>query len=87
MLVERAQSPLDAQLRGRQWLDLKALGLLGPDAAAAGVVLRAFYETFGSGAAVDVSHQMLTELLEAIETNDRVTGAHQPRCSSSSASS
>jgi hypothetical protein len=117
MLVARAQSRLDAQLHGRQWLDLKALGLLGADAAAAGVLiavhdavnrfwwvdatglalagllllaaiwprkldvgpsLRGFYESFGSGAAVDVARQMLAELLEAIETNDRVTRAHQP---------
>jgi hypothetical protein len=126
MLVERAQSRLDAQLHVRQWLDLKALGLLGADAAAAGVLiavhdavnrfwwfdatglalagllllvavwprtldggpsLREFYETFGSAAAVDVGRQMLAELLEAIETNDRVIRATNPRCSSSSASS
>ena len=117
MLVERAQSCLDAQLHALQWRDLKALGLLGADAAAAGVLaavheavnrfwwldatglavagllllaavwprrldagpsLRAFYETFGGGAAVDVARQMLAELLETIETNDRVTRAHKP---------
>jgi hypothetical protein len=112
MLVARAQSRLDAQLQGLHSLDLKALGLLGADAAAAGVLaavhdavnrfwwldvtglsvagllllaavwprsvdagpnLRAFYETFGGGAAIDVGRQMLAELLETIETNDRVT--------------
>jgi len=117
MLVARAQSRLNAQLYVRQWLDLKALGLLGADAAAAGVLiavhdavnrfwrldaaglalaglllvvavwprtldggpsLREFYETFGSAAAVDVGRQMLAELLEAIETNDRVIRAHKP---------
>jgi hypothetical protein len=117
MLVARAQSRLDAQLHGLQWLDLKALGLLGADAAAIGVLaavhdavnrfwwldatglavagflllaavwprrldagpsLRALYETFGGGAAVDVARQMLAELLETIETNDRVTRAHKP---------
>jgi hypothetical protein len=90
MLVARAQSRLDAQLHGRQWLDLKALGLLGADAAAAGVLIAvhdavnrfwwvdATGLAFGSGAAVDVARQMLAELLEAIETNDRVTRAHQP---------
>ena len=111
MLVARAQSRLDAQLHGFQWLDLKALGLLGADAAAAGLLLgahdavsrfwwldatglavaallllavvwprsadlgpslRAFYEAFGGGAADDVARQMLAELLETIETNDRV---------------
>jgi hypothetical protein len=116
MLVARAQSRLDAQLQGLHSLDLKALGLLGADAAAAGVLaavhdavnrfwwldvtglsvagllllavvwprsvdagpnLRAFYETFGGGAAVDVGRQMLAELLETIETNDRVTRAHK----------
>jgi hypothetical protein len=39
MLVERAQSRLDAQLRVVQGLDLKALGLLGADAAAVGVLI------------------------------------------------
>src|SRR5436853_1922637 len=39
MLVERAQSRLDAQLHGFHWLDLKALGLLGADAAAVGVLI------------------------------------------------
>ena len=117
MLVARAQSRLDAQLHGSQWLDLKALGLLGADAAAAGVLaavhdavnrfwwldvtglvvagllllaavwprsvdhgpnLRAFYEAFGGGAAADVARQMLAELLEAIETNDRVIGTQKP---------
>jgi hypothetical protein len=116
MLVARAQSRLDAQLHGFHWLDLKALGLLGADAAAAGVLigvhqavnrfwwldatglavagllllavvwprsldagpnLRAFYETFGGGAAVDVARQMLAELLETIETNDRVTRVYK----------
>jgi hypothetical protein len=116
MLVERAQSRLDAQLHARQWRDLKALGLLGADAAAAGVLaavhdavnrfwwldatglavagllllaavwprrldvgpnVRAFYETFGGGAAVDVARQMLAELLETIETNDRFTRSHK----------
>jgi|ERR671934_896301 hypothetical protein len=117
MLVAQAQSRLDAQLRALQWLDLKALGLLGADAAAEGVLitvhdalnrfwwldaaglavagllllvaiwpqrldvgpsLRAFYETFGSGAAVDIARQMLAELLEAIDANDRVTNARKP---------
>lgn len=117
MLVARAQSRLDAQLQGLHSLDLKVLGLLGADAAAAGVLaavhdavnrfwwldatglavagslllvavwprtvdagpnLRAFYETFSGGAAVDVARQMLAELLETIETNDRVTRAHKP---------
>jgi hypothetical protein len=126
MLVARAQSRLDAQLHGRQWLDLKALGLLGADVAVAGMLaavhdalnrfwwldatglalaglllliavwprtldagpsLRAFYETFGGGAPVDVARQMLAELLETLETNDRVIRAQSPRCSSSSASS
>jgi hypothetical protein len=117
MLVARAQSRLDAQLHGLQWVDLKALGLLGADAAAAGMLaavhdavnrfwwldatgfavaglllltvvwprsldagpnLRAFYETFGGGAAVDVGRQMLAELLQTIETNDRVIRAQKP---------
>lgn len=117
MLVARAQSRLDAQLHGIQWLDLKALGLLGADAAAAGVLaavhdavnrfwwldatglavagllllavvwprvvdagpdLRSFYETFGGEAAVDVGRQMLAELLETIETNDRVIRVQKP---------
>jgi hypothetical protein len=117
MLIERAQSRLDAQLHALQWLDLKALGLLGADAAVAGVLaavhdavnrfwwlnatglavagvlllivvwprrldtgpsLRAFYETFGGGAAVDVARQILAELLETIETNDRVIHAYKP---------
>lgn len=116
MLVARAQNRLDAQLHGFRWLDLKALGLLGADAAAAGVLaavhdavnrfwwldaaglavagllllaavwpravdfgpsLRAFYEAFGGGAAVDVARQMLAELLETIETNDRATRARK----------
>jgi hypothetical protein len=38
MLVERAESRLDAQLQRLQSLDLKALGLLGADVAAAGVL-------------------------------------------------
>ena len=117
MLVERAQSRLDAQLHGFHWLDLKALDLLGADAAAAGVLavvhdavnrfwwldatgltvagllllaviwprsvdagpnLRAFYETFGGEAAVDVGRQMLAELLETIDTNDRIIRAQKP---------
>src|ERR671936_674937 len=117
MLVAQAQSRLDAQFRALQWLDLKALGLLGADAAAVGVLitvhdavnrfwwldasglvvagllllvaiwpqrldvgpsLRAFYETFGSGAAVDIARQMLAELLEAVDTNDRASRAHRP---------
>jgi len=116
MLVARAQSRLDAQLRVLQGLDLKALGLLGADAAAVGVLiaihdavnrlwwldasglavaglllliavwprsfdvgpsLRTFYDTHGSGAAVDVARHLLAELLEAIETNDRVTRTHE----------
>jgi hypothetical protein len=43
-----------------------------------GPSLRAFYDTLGSEATVDVARQMLAELLEAIETNDRVTRAHKP---------
>lgn len=117
MLVARAQSRLDAQQRDVQGLDLKALGLLGADAAAVGVLIavhgavnrswwldacafavaalpllvtvwpapfdvgpswRAFYETFGSGAARDVAHQMLAELLEAVASNDRVARARKP---------
>jgi hypothetical protein len=117
MLVARAQSRLDVQLQGFQWLDLKALGLLGADAAAAGVLaavhdavnrfwwldatglavagllllavvwprsldlgpsLRAFYDAFGGGPAVDVGRQMLAELIETIETNDRVIHAQRP---------
>jgi hypothetical protein len=39
MLVARAQSRLDAQLQSLQGLDLKALGLLGADAAAVGVLI------------------------------------------------
>jgi len=39
MLVARAQSRLDAQLQALQGLDLKALGLLGADAAAVGVLI------------------------------------------------
>lgn len=116
MLVAHAQSRLDAQLQALQGVDLKALGLLGADAAAVGVLiaihdtvnrfwwldasglavagllllvavwprsfdvgpsLRAFYDTHGSGAAVDVARHLLAELLEAIETNDRVTRAHK----------
>src|SRR5438477_6253685 len=94
MLVARAQSRLDAQVHALQGLDLKALGLLGADAAVAAVLiavhdavnrfwwldvsglavaglllmvtvwptkldvgpsLRAFYETFGSRAPLDVA--------------------------------
>jgi hypothetical protein len=112
MLVARAQSRLDTQLQALQGLDLKALGLLGADAAVFGVLiaihdavnrlwwldasglavagllllvavwprsfdvgpsLRAFYDTYGSRAAVDVARQLLAELLEAIDANDRVT--------------
>ena len=40
--------------------------------------LRVLYETFGGGAAVDVARQMLAELLETIETNDRFARAHKP---------
>jgi hypothetical protein len=117
MLVARAQSRLDAQQRDVQGLDLKALGLLGADAAAVGVLIavhsavnrfwwldasgfavaalpllvtvwpapfdvgpswRAFYEAFGSGAALDVAHHMLAELLEAVASNDRVARARKP---------
>jgi hypothetical protein len=117
MLVARAQSRLDAQHRDVQALDLKALGLLGADAAAVGVLIavhsavnrfwwldasgfavaavlllvivwpapfdvgpswRAFYEAFGSGAALAVGRQMLAELLEAVASNDRVAKARKP---------
>jgi hypothetical protein len=43
-----------------------------------GPSLRAFYEAFGGGAAVDVARQMLAELLGAIETNDRVIRTQKP---------
>ena len=67
------------------WLDATGLALAGllllavvwPRSVDAGPNLRAFYETFGGGAAVDVGRQMLAELLETIETNDRVTRAHK----------
>jgi hypothetical protein len=39
--------------------------------------LRAFYAAHGSGAAVDVARHLLAELLEAIETNDRVSRTHK----------
>jgi hypothetical protein len=117
MLVVRAQSRLDAQVHALQGLDLKALGLLGADAAVAAVLiavhdavnrfwwldvsglavagvllmvtvwptkldvgpsLRAFYDTFGSRAPLDVARQMLAELLEAIDANDRAMRSRKP---------
>jgi len=41
MVVDRAQSQLDAQLAGDDAVDLKALGVLGADAAAIGVLVAA----------------------------------------------
>jgi hypothetical protein len=106
MLVARAQARLDAQLRGAEAAELKALALLGADAAALGVLVaahealyrlwwavasgfglagllllatvwprkldagpsvRTFYETFGNGTPLDVSRQMLAELIVTID--------------------
>jgi hypothetical protein len=114
MLVARAQARLDAQLRDADAFELKALGLLGADAAALGVLVavhealsrlwwavasgfglagllllvtiwprkldagpsvRTFYETFGDGTALDVSRQMLAELIAAIDANERIARA------------
>jgi hypothetical protein len=116
MLVARAQARLDAQLRDADAFELKALGLLGADAAALGVLVaahealfrlwwavasgfglagllllvtiwprkldagpsvRAFYETFGDGTALDVSRQMLAELIAAIDTNEQIARARK----------
>ena len=68
------------------WLDVTGLSVAGllllaavwPRSVDAGPNLRAFYETFGGGAAIDVGRQMLAELLETIETNDRVICAQKP---------
>lgn len=67
------------------WLDATGLAVAGllllaavwPRAVDLGPSLRAFYEAFGGGAAVDVARQMLAELLETIEANDHVTRARR----------
>jgi hypothetical protein len=43
-----------------------------------GPSVRSFYEAFGSGATLDVARQMLAELLEATEANDRLTRTRKP---------
>jgi hypothetical protein len=117
MLVAHAQARLDSQLRVEQGRDIRALGLLGADVAALGVLIavhgavnrfwwmvasglgvagslllvtvwprkldlgpsvRSFYEAFGSGATLDLARQMLAELLEATEANDRLTRTRKP---------
>jgi hypothetical protein len=116
MLVARAQARLDAQLRGAEAVELKALALLGADAAALGVLVaahealyrlwwavasgfglagllllatvwpqkldagpsvRTFYETFGNGSPLDVSRQMLAELILTIDANERIARARK----------
>jgi hypothetical protein len=116
LLIARAQARLDAQLRGAEAAELKALGLLGADAAALGVVVathdaldrlwwavasgfgvagllllatvwprrldagpsvRTFYETFGNGTPLDVSRQMLAELIATIDANERIARARK----------
>ncbi len=110
MLIPRAQSRIDAQLRDSDSLDSKALGVLGVTAAAialmvavrtavhdvwwlptaglgvAGVLLlasvwprtfdlgpdpRRFYEAMATSTRLVASRQMLSELLAAVEANDR----------------
>jgi hypothetical protein len=71
---------------GRARLDATGLAVAGllllaavwPRRLDAGPSLPAFYETFGGGPAVEVGRQMLAELLETIETNERVIRAHKP---------
>jgi hypothetical protein len=116
MLVARAQARLDAQHRGAEAAELKALALLGADAAALGVLVaanealyqlwwavasgfglagllllatvwpqkldagpsvRTFYETFGNGTPLDVSRQMLAELIVTIDANERIARARK----------
>jgi hypothetical protein len=68
------------------WLDATGLTVAGllllaviwPRSVDAGPNLRAFYETLGGEAAVDVGRQMLAELLETIDTNDRIIRAQKP---------
>jgi hypothetical protein len=65
-------------LNGFWWipaLGLAAAGLLltvsiWPQEFDSGPDWREFYETYGGGTAIDVSRQMLAEMLEAIEGND-----------------
>ncbi len=110
MLIPRAQSRIDAQLRDSDSLDSKALGVLGVTAAAialmvavraavnelwwlptgavggAGVLLlasiwprrfdlgpdpRRFYEAMATSTRLAASRQMLSELLAAVDANDR----------------
>ncbi len=110
MLIPRAQSRIDAQLRDSDSLDSKALGVLGVTAAAialmvavraavselwwlptgalgiAGVLLlasiwprtfdlgpepRRFYEAMAMTTRLAASRQMLSELLAAVDANDR----------------
>ena len=114
MLIPRAQSRIDAQLRDSDSLDGKALGVLGVTAAGialmaavraavhelwwlptaglgvAGVLLlasvwprtfdlgpdpRRFYEAMATSTRLVASRQMLSELLAAVDGNDR----HLPR--------
>jgi hypothetical protein len=113
-LVARAEARLAAQRRETDALDLKALGLLGADAAVIGVLIavhdavnrfwwlpasglavagllllatiwprdldtgprwQTFYETSGSGTALEVARHMLAELLEAVDANDEAAAA------------
>ena len=110
MLIPRAQSRIDAQLRDSDSLDAKALGVLGVTAAGialmvavrrsvnevwwfptgalgvAGVLLlasiwprtfdvgpdpRRFYEAMVTSTRLAASRQMLSELLAAVDVNDR----------------
>jgi hypothetical protein len=110
LLVPRAQTRIDGQLRDGDALDAKALGFLGVDAAAIALMVavrnevnelwwvptgvlgsaavfllaavwprsfdvgpdtRRFYETMGGSTRLDATRQMLSELLAAVDANDK----------------